>query len=213
MTNSSSQSETQFYPFHAINEFMRPDYRLTVVRAALGALPNLPASLRQTIDRITKQVVKVPGFRHAEKAPTAVKILPMTKAFEKSPDLAAAILAAWAETHTSLRQQVYDLLKLRGWTLFPESITLDNLSPETIKAWGILPPEVDRTRLPGFLSIWPKDNDFEAIYKHFTEQYPDVNEGIDNVSLMVVWLSMRLPVEVEGREDTTETDAATPSAE
>ena len=54
----------QFIPFHALNEFMRHDYRLTVIRAALNALPNLPGHFRSPIDKLTKQIVRVPGFRN-----------------------------------------------------------------------------------------------------------------------------------------------------
>ncbi len=34
---------TQFLPFHAINEFMRDDYRAIVIRSTLNALSTLPA--------------------------------------------------------------------------------------------------------------------------------------------------------------------------
>ena len=201
MTDQEHTHETQFYPFHAINEFMRNDYRVNLIRTALNTLPELPARFRQPIDRMTKQIVKVPGFRNPEKAPTAVKVLPIAKAFDKSPDLVAAILSAWAEAKAELRTQVYELLKGRGWKMFPTEFTLEGLSPDAIKEWAILPVEVDRTQLPGFISLWPKDNDFEALYKAFTEMYPDANEGIDNVGLMVVWLSMRLPIDMEGQEE------------
>jgi hypothetical protein len=201
MTDQTDSHEAQFYPFHALNEFMRADYRLIVVRSALNALPTLPDHFRKPIDRITKQVVKVPGFRDATKAPATVKVLPIAKAFEKTPDLVAAILAAWAEGHAELRQQVYDLLKTRGWKMFPAEFSLENLKPDAVMEWAVLPLSVDRTRLPGFISLWPQDNDFEDIYKHFVELYPEVNEGIDNVSLMVVWLSLRLPMDVEGAEE------------
>jgi hypothetical protein len=199
-----SPHKVQFLPFHAINEFMRNDYRLSVVRAALNALPNLPTKFRQPINQATRRYVKVPGFRNPEKAPTAIKVLPMAKAFEKSPELVAAIIATWAEVHVELRQQVYELLKARGWKLFPEDLSLESLSLDAIREWAVLPIEFDRTSLPGFVATWPKDNNFETLYKVFTEMYPNANEGIDNVGLMVVWLSMRLPVNVEEAEEQLE---------
>lgn len=171
----------QFLPFHAINEFMRHDFRVKVVRNTLNALPSLPDELRTPINRLTRVIVKVPGFRNSTKAPASVRVKPTSEAFEKNPELVAAILAAWAETNPQLRQQVYDLLVARDW--------------------HVLPPQADRTRLPGFITKWPKDENFEAVNAAFTEMYPQVQADSDDVSLMVVWLSTRLPYESEGDDD------------
>lgn len=205
-----SEQEFEFIPFHAINEFMRNDYRLAVVRAALNAAPTLPDAFRKPIEQAVKHNVKVPGFRSPEKAPAAIKAFPMAKAFEKSPEVVAAVIAAWVESRPELRQKVSDLLKARGWQFFPEEISLESLSLDAIKEWGILPLSVDRTRLPGFVTAWPKDNDFEILYDEFTKMYPDADESIDNVSLMIVWLVMRLPMDVEGMEDDTDETSETP---
>lgn len=168
-----TDDQAEFLPFHALNEFMRPDYRLAVVRAALTALPQLPAPMRAPIDALTKQIVRVPGFRNSLQAPLPLRAGPIAAAFEQSPELVSAILAAWAESHTDLRQNVYDLLKARNWE--------------------ILPPDADRTKLPGFLTHWPDGEDFETLNKAFAELYPDTTANSDDVSLMVVWMSGRLP--------------------
>jgi hypothetical protein len=175
-----SDNKQEFLPFHAINEFMRNDYRLAVVRTALQALPKRPAELRASIDRLTKRFVQVPGFRNSAQAPTGVKMSPMAAAFEKSPELVAAILAAWAEVHPELRQQVYDLLTGRGWEL--------------------LPVEVNRAKLPGFVIHWPKGENFEGLNQAFRVKYPEAQLETDDVSLMVVWLSARLPYEEEEQQ-------------
>ncbi len=176
----------QFLPFHALNEFMRHDYRQTVIRTALNTLPNLPAHFRQPIDKLTNQIVRVPGFRKGSQAPASLKVVPISEAFGKSPELVAAILAAWAESLPDLRQQVHDLLKGRGWE--------------------VLPPEADRAKLPGFLTSWPKGEDFDVLNKAFAEAHPDSGLSTDDVSLMVVWVSGRLPYQAEEEEtDVTET--------
>ncbi len=196
-------STIQFLPFHAINEFMRPDFRLNVIRHCLNSLSQLPNKIQEPVNRHIRKVVKVPGFRNSEKAPTAVKILPAAKAFETNPELVAAVLNAWSESKNSLRLQVFDVLKQRGWYLFPaETFSLTNLPEvQTEKDWGILPPEADRSLLPGFLTYWPKDQDFEAIYQTYSELYPQGEASIDEVSLMAVWLSDRLPYHISGEED------------
>lgn len=172
-----NDKKASFLPFHAVNEFMRNDYRASVVRYTLNALPALPDEFRVSIDRLTRKIVKVPGFRNSAKAPTSLRIKPTIDAFEKSPALVAAVLSAWSEAHLELREKVHDLLVERGWE--------------------ILPLEADRTKLPGFITKWPKGEDFEILGAAFAEKYPDLRVDSDDVSLMVVWVSGRLPYSEE----------------
>ncbi|GEM_PF-195617 len=204
-------TQATFLPFHAINEFMRPDFRLNVIRSTLSALPSLPDNLRDPINRLTRRHVSVPGFRNSEKAPNLVKVVPMAKAFEKSPELVAAILAAWAEAHASLRTMVYEMLEARRWKVLPDedSLNLEDISPELVKDWPILPIRADRTKVPGFFTRWPKGDDFETIYQSFAEKHPDFEASIDEVSLMVVWLSLRLPYNVEEEPPASPADPET----
>ena len=160
------------------------------MRTTLQALPNLDQNFSAPIERLTKKSVTVPGFRNSAKAPAAMRIRPTAEAFQKNAALAAAILSAWAESHADLRQQVNDLLISRHWE--------------------ILPLEADRTRLPGFLTKWPKNEDFDALSEVFASQYPASTASKDDISLMIVWLSTRLPYqfgpEDEGDEDDLQTD-------
>jgi hypothetical protein len=52
--------------------------------------------------------------------------------------------------------------------------------------------------LPGFFTHWPNGEDFEILYSNFSELFPEAESSIDKISLMVVWLSMRLPYHVDG---------------
>jgi hypothetical protein len=176
-----NNQSVELLPFHAINQFMRNDFRLSMIRSALSAMPNLCDDHRSAIERMTKKYVKVPGFRNSDKAPNAVKAVPLAEAFEKRPDLAGAILAAWVVSHIELRQKVYDFLTSRGW--------------ET------LPLEADRVKLGGFFITWPKDEDFEMLGKAYKEQNPDSAYTTDEVLLMVVWITMHLPYEMVEKAD------------
>jgi hypothetical protein len=178
--------KARFLPFHAINDFMRPDFRLAVVRAALQAAPGMPDDLRQPLDRLVKKAVKVPGFRDGSKAPTPLKVRPTAEAFEKSPDLVGAVLAVWAQSNPGLGQQVYDLLVEKGWE--------------------VLPLEANRAKLPGFMPAWPKGQDFEALNQAFHEKYPQAEAANDDISLMVVWVSGRLPYATEGEDEQDSAD-------
>jgi len=190
---------TEFLPFHAINEFMRPDYRLSVIRETLTSQAKLPEDLSKHLDEKIKKSVSIPGFRSSDKAPALMKVLPTSKAFEKNPDLVAAILSSWAELHSDLRNQVYQVFITRNWKMFQETdgINKETLSIETIKEWPIFPISFNRVKLPGFFTHWPKGEDFEVLYSTFTELYPNEDVSIDKVSLMVVWLCMRLPSHID----------------
>jgi len=191
--------KTEFLPFHAINEYMRPDFRLNVIRETLTSQATLDTSLVNDLNQKIKNRVTVPGFRNSDKAPALIKVLPTSKAFEKYPDLVVTILSCWAELQSELRDQVYTLLKTRNWPMVQEGdgIDTDTITLDTIKEWPIFPLKMNRTKLPGFFTHWPKGEDFEALYKNFSELFPDATASIDKVSLMVVWISMRLPFQVD----------------
>jgi hypothetical protein len=191
--------KTEFLPFHAINEFMRPDFRLNVIRETLNSQSSVPESFSNALNQQIKKNVKVPGFRSSDKAPALVKVLPTSKAFEKSPELVAALLACWAEIQSQLREQVFSLFVSRHWKMYSgtEGSDSTSISLDLIKEWPIFPINFNRSKLPGFFTHWPKGEDFETLYKSFSESYPQSEVSIDKVSLMVVWLSMRLPFQVD----------------
>lgn len=203
-------AKIEFLPFHAINEFMRADFRMKVIKDTLSKLPGLPSDLRDPVERQIRKSVKIPGFRHPEKAPTMVKVLPCAQAFEKKPEFVSALLAAWAEVHAHLRDQVLAVFQQRGWYFFPTGITslAEFPIPKTEKDWGILPVTAERTRLPGFVIYWPKAEDFETLYDTYIEIYPGGENSKDEVGLMAVWLSMRLPYNHTGEAEEGAEDGA-----
>lgn len=197
--------KTEFLPFTAINEFMRPDFRLSIIRETLISQPSLPEILANELSHQIKKYVTVPGFRNSDKAPALIKVLPTSKAFEKNPELVAAILVCWAERYTELREQVYQLLIIRNWKVLQENegLDLNNFSIELIKEWPIFPIKLDRSKLPGFFIHWPKGEDFEVLYSDFKDRFPDSDASIDKVSLMTVWISMRLPYHLDNPDEET----------
>jgi hypothetical protein len=172
--------KVQFIPFQAINAFMLPDYRMNVIREVLSSLPSAPEKIQAQFSKYFKTLVQVPGFRNSSLAPLSLKIKPFISVFEKDPEVAGTSLSRWVDLHPELKQQVYDLLVARKWE--------------------ILPPDADRTKLPGFLVTWPAGEDFDAINKGFQEMYPEVQVSANDVSLMAVWLAGRLPYQNEGEK-------------
>ncbi len=181
MPEEKEEKKVSFLPFHAINEFMTSEYRLEVIRSTLTALHDLPEKFQIPINKLTGRLVKIPGFRHSLKAPTPLRVKPTVDAFEKSPDLVAAILSAWAQAHAGLREEIYTLLQARHWE--------------------ILPIDAERDRLPGFITVWPHGENFDVLNQAFKEMFPEATVSSDDVSLMVVWISGRLPYQFTDSEE------------
>lgn len=170
------KDKAQFLPFHAINDFMMPDYRLSVLHSVLANLDKLGQERRSAIQGLLRRSLNIAGFRNPLQAPVALKARNLVSPFENNHDLVAQIVSAWVELRPELRQQVFDLL--------------------TELEWELLPVDADRTKLPGFLTRWPKSDSFDAITGAFHEKYPDTSVADNDISLMVVWLGGRLPYDV-----------------
>lgn len=170
------KKKAQFLPFHAINEFMRDDYRLSILQEVMTHVEDCNKDKILRMNRLFIKMVQIPGFRNSSLAPTAVRVKHGVSLFEKSPEFAALIMECWSELHQALRQTVWQLLD--------------------IKNWKPLPANADRTQLPGFMVNWPKDDTFDLFIKTVKETSPELNESDDNVSLMVVWIGNKLPYDL-----------------
>jgi len=170
-----TDKKARFFPFHGINEFMTPEYRQEVLQAVLENLESLSAERRGALIGLINKHVRVAGFRTSWLAPLPIKLKETTKTFERRADLAAQILQAWSELRLELRQQVFDLLVERKWE--------------------IMPVDFDRTRLPGFMITWPKAETYEVLDAAYAEKHGAPSNEND-VRLMIVWLTGRLPYEM-----------------
>jgi hypothetical protein len=175
--NEKDTRKIAYLPFHAINQFMMDDYRRTVIRAAVNAQRTVDSGLSGNLDKQVRRHVTIPGFRNSVKAPPALKARHLEEPFEKHPEVVGAVVSVWAAARPELRDQVFQLLSSR--------------------AWQVMPADADRSRLPGFLTRWPSGEDFESLVEAFHEMYPELEVEDDDISLMVVWLSGRLPVDTE----------------
>ena len=179
-------TKAQFLPFHVINEYMLNDYRKSVLKTVLSHLKDLPAERQRKISGQIRRSVKVSGFRNSALAPLPLKINGAVETFEKNPGFVAEILAGWCDLNADLSEKVAALLKDRNWEA--------------------LPIETDRSQLPGFLTRWPAKETFDGLIEAFREKYPDYEVSENDISLMVVWISNRLPYEIveEDEESTAE---------
>jgi hypothetical protein len=175
-----------YFPFHAINEYMLPEFRLNVITAVLRDLEKLPGERKSTLNNMIKRNVTVPGFRNSAAAPLAVKVRGAITTFERRPEFAAQILQGWAELHAELRDKIFSVLQTRSFE-------------------AVLPAEADRTKLSGFMTTWPKAETYEALDEAFYAAYPGDTTSTDDIRLMVVWLVNRLPYDLFEEDDIEET--------
>lgn len=169
------ENKVKFLPFHAINEFMMDDYRQLVIQSVLGKFSRLSEERQRRINSLIKKNVKVQGFRNSSLAPLPMKVNGCIDSFKKSPEFVGQVLSGWFEIHQDVATVVYEFLQS--------------------KDWKILPIDADRSVLPGFMIEWPKEDDFEGMIEAFRTKYPELSISDDDISLLIVWISNRLPYE------------------
>jgi hypothetical protein len=136
---------------------------------------------QRKISGLIKRNVKVQGFRNSSLAPLPLKIKGAVENFEKSPVFVAEILEGWGELNKELAEIIYEFLNERNW--------------ET------LPVATERSKLPGFLTRWPAKETFDGLISAFREKYKEIEVSDNDISLMVVWISNRLPYELAEEQE------------
>ena len=170
--------KVEYIPFHAINEFMRDDYRLMVLTEVLGSQDKLSPEQRNAIGKFITKFVSVQGFRNGNMAPVGRKAKASVPLFEGSPEFVGLIIESWRQLHKELENTMFAVLTDHEWENLP---SLD----------------LDRSKLPGFLIHWPKKDHFEDLIKAVHDHNSNLaEESDDNISLMAVWIGNRLPYDL-----------------
>lgn len=180
----SDDKKIKVLPFHAVNEFMRDDYRLDILQEVFSALDQCTPMQKQLILRLFSKNVNVPGFRNSGLAPLSIKIKNSPTLFERSHEFSATIMECWSNLHPDLKSAMHTMLTERGWVLQPL--------------------ETDSTQLPGFQIDWPKTDNFESLIKGIQEVQPGLKESDDNISLMAVWVGNKLPYNLFSEDEEQE---------
>jgi hypothetical protein len=167
----------KFLPFVAINEFMRDDYRFTVISEVLSHLDKIPGDQRAMVTKAIAKFVSVPGFRNSNMAPVGLKAKSSAELFATFNDYASAVIEGWSRLHPELAKCVFDVLKEKEWP-------------------NLQPIELDRSKLPGFQIHWPKADTFDVLIKAVRAKNTFAEESDDNISLMAVWMGVRLPYDL-----------------
>ena len=106
--------------------FLPDEFRLAVVKDALGARRTNPGALRDRLDSRLRTTLQLPGFRDAAKAPPGQLAVPVLKAIQRGDDgIAAAILNLWALANAPLHDAALAVLRDAGVPHGTESVRAD----------------------------------------------------------------------------------------
>jgi hypothetical protein len=179
----TKEKTVEYLPFHAVNEFMRDDYRFAVIAEVMQHLDSVPSANRKEITQEISRNVKISGFRNSNQAPVTIKAKQSAGLFQKSARYSAAIINAWSSLHPDLASTVWTVLSEHGW------------EP--------LPLEANREKLPGYQVKWPKSDTFEVLQQAVRNVNASLTETDDDISLMAVWVGNRLPYDlfIEAEEE------------
>lgn len=170
-------NQIQYLPFNAINEFMVDEYRLKVIQLVMRSVDKLPGEQRGRMNSLVRKHINLPGFRNSALAPLQLRVKGSITPFERRPEFTAQVLQGWSELNADLRMNVFEMLKARSFE-------------------QLLPPEADRSKLPGFMTQWPKSETYDVLDSTYAEMFPDALAENDDIRLMSVWVANRLPYEL-----------------
>lgn len=159
--------------YRAINVFVERDYLEHVVGSILEGLKGLSKEEQIVFNSQFKKFVTVLGFRNPVRAPLSLQINAFASAFEAKEELVPITLTTWAKLNSSFSEKVKSWLKAEGW---------DNLKTKR-----------NYVHNEGFILDWPEDLTFDQINENFKKANPGLEYNQNDLILMVLWISGRLP--------------------
>lgn len=167
--------ENEYLPFKAINVFIERDYLETVIKDVLEGIGSLSREEQTEFNIFYRKHVSILGFRNPVRAPLTLKINGYAGVFEEKEDVIPFTLTTWTKIKSELSEQVKNWLDSQGW----EALALEREFDENI----------------GFTADWPENLTFDEIEEKFKTDNPKVEFNRDDLILMVLWISGKLPNE------------------
>ncbi|MEA3326044.1 MAG: hypothetical protein U9R53_01850 [Chloroflexota bacterium] len=169
-------TDIEYLPYKAINVFINHEYLEQLLESVLKGYNKLPKQKQIAFVKQFRQHVNVLGFRNAIRAPLSLQINAYISAFEEKNDVVPFTLSTWAELNPNLASEVENWLEAEGW--------------------NVLNRERDFIETEGFLANWPSKLTYDKLVKNFKKAKPNVKHNRDDLILMVLWISGKLPPEL-----------------
>ncbi|MFU8825909.1 MAG: hypothetical protein ACNA70_00280 [Brevefilum sp.] len=167
--------EKEYLPFIAINVFMQRDYLEKVTKEIIEGIGTLSKEEQIAFNGFFRKHITILGFRNPLRAPLSLQVNAYASAFEKNEDVIPYTLSKWARIKSELAEKVKAWLDSEGWEELVVERTIEDHQ--------------------GFASDWPDDLTFESIEEKFKEANPKEEFLRDDLVLMVLWISGKLPKE------------------
>lgn len=171
-------TENEYLPYKAINVYIESDFLRKTLEFILKNINSLPKEDQISFVKLFREFVNILGFRNPMRAPLTLQVNAYIKAFEEKDEVIPFTLSTWAKIKSDFASKVKSWLESEGW---------DQLSIEK---------NFDENE--GFLNKWPEGLSFEKIIEDFKKAHPKFDFDEDNLILMVLWISGRLPQEDSG---------------
>lgn len=168
-------SPIETVPFKAINVYINQDYLESIMKVVLTGYKKLSKQQQIDFTRFLRKYVTILGFRDPSRAPLSLQINALAKAFEEKDEVVPYVLSIWATINKKLAADVQTWL---------EEKKFDNLAAERAYAEDA-----------GFTPDFPEKMTFDKLEKDFAKANPDAKYERDDLILMVLWISGRLPKE------------------
>lgn len=170
-----NMAESEYLPYKSVNVFITHEYLGKVTREILTGYKQLSKENAKSFIVQFREHVNVLGFRNVIRAPLSLQINAYTSAFEGKNDVVPFTLSTWALINSGLASEVKSWLKTEGWDCLSEVRHYNDSE--------------------GFLQDWPKKLSFTKLVKNFKKAKPNVEFEDDDLILMVIWISGKLPPE------------------
>lgn len=166
-------SENEYLPYKTINVYIDRQYLEDLVKSILNNKESLPKEDQIAFAKTFKKYVTILGFRNVTRAPLPLQVNAYADAFEEKEEVIPFTLSTWTKLRPDLAEKVKSWLESQGW----ENLAMKREYSET----------------DGFINEWPEDLSLDQLVADFTKAYPDEEYLRDDMILMVLWISGRLP--------------------
>jgi hypothetical protein len=165
----------EILPFKSINVYIEREYLEKVVKNILEGVGKLNKEEQVRFSQNFRKYISVLGFRNPLRAPLSLQVNAFASAFEGKDEVIPFSLTTWSKVNSELADKVQSWLESEGW----EDLALAR----------------DFEEDNGFVLDWPDDLSFDQVEKNFQKAHPDFEYDRDDLILMVLWITGKLPIE------------------
>lgn len=162
-----------YIPMIGLNVYLEPQFRKEVIEKVYTNIPELMDDVRRDLLLLSKEEIRIAGFRNPMIAPLPLRVKAAIAKFEKDSKFTKQILIAWADLHRDIHESMLQALEKIG---FKQSETAPTYpDPEN-----------------AFIVGWPEGMDYEKLHETLSKESSSTLTSDEN-ALLSIWLTGCLP--------------------